>query len=227
MDQKLARARSPRPLAGHESGEAAFPTKPRSSSKRAAILDGATKVFHEAGYERASMDAIAVAAGVSKATIYNHFGSKERLFEAIIQDRCDQLFQPLRMLPDNADEPLAVLTAVGRQYIALLLDPSSLALYRLLVAEATRNPDLGAVSYRAGGQAAVQELAGYLSRQNRKGVLAVPDPALAAEQFFGMLNGHLQVRALLCIEQMPPKRRIEEIITTAVRSFIRGYAPEA
>lgn len=60
------------------------------SKKRSAILEGAIDVFISTGYELASMDKIAETAGVSKRTVYNHFGSKENLFQAIVNDFLSQ-----------------------------------------------------------------------------------------------------------------------------------------
>jgi TetR/AcrR family transcriptional repressor of mexJK operon len=201
-------------------------SKRRASAKRDDVLRAATAAFLEVGYGRASMDQIAAKAAVSKATVYSHFGSKEALFEAIIRDLVQGLVQPLAMAP-TGDSPETTLTAFARGYVALLLAPSSLALHRLLVAEATRNPDLAVASYRAGGEPAVSELAEYLAQESAKGTIAVEDPKLAAEQLFGMLTGHWQVRALLRVEEAPPRAALEHYIADAVGAFLRAHAPSA
>ena len=75
------------------------------SKKRATILDGAVDVFISMGYELASMDKIAETAGVSKRTVYNHFGSKENLFQAIVDDFLAKR-QSLKTITYNSEESL-------------------------------------------------------------------------------------------------------------------------
>jgi len=200
--------------------------KQKVSAKRDDVLRAATATFLEVGYGRTSMDQIAAKAGVSKATVYSHFGSKEALFEAIIRELVHALVQPLAMAP-TGETPETTLTAFARRYVALLLAPSSLALHRLLVAEATRNPDLAVASYRTGGERAVGELADYLTQECAKGTIAVADPKLAAEQLFGMLTGHWQVRALMRVEGAPPREALDRYIADAVGAFLRAHAPGA
>jgi TetR/AcrR family transcriptional repressor of mexJK operon len=197
----------------------------RASTKHDDILRAATEAFLEAGYERASMDEIAAKAAVSKATVYSHFGNKEALFEAIIRELCQRLVTPLRLGDSERADPVATLTAFARSYVDVLLDPASLALHRLLVAEATRNPDLAAASYKGGGAQAVRALAEYLAEETAKGTLDVPQPQIAAEQLFGMLNGHLQVRALFHIETRPATDTLDRFVATAVDAFLRAYRP--
>lgn len=192
--------------------------------KRQAILDAATRIFLDAGYGAASMDAIAHAAGVSKQTIYNNFGSKETLFGAIISRWCERLLTPFLTAEVKAQGVENALLFLGRQFNGLILAPESLALYRVLVAEVDRFPELGRISYTSGAAAAVESLAAYLSEETAKGVLHVNDPHLAAEQFFGMLCGHTQLRALLCVDVSPSPEELERATSTAVETFMRMYA---
>lgn len=195
-----------------------------SARKHAAILSAARAVFLEVGYGAASMDEIARRAGVAKQTIYNHFAGKDALFGEIITQLCDELLRPLARPELRAGPPAAALAALADEVMALMLAPSSLALHRLLVAEAPRFPELGAVAYRTGGQRPVDALAAYLEEQTRAGALAVPDARLAAEQFFGMLVGHIQIRALLGVEVRPPEAAIDAAAAEAVRTFLARYA---
>jgi TetR/AcrR family transcriptional repressor of mexJK operon len=197
----------------------------RPSTKHTDILRAATEAFLDSGYERASMDEIAAKAGVSKATVYSHFRNKEALFEEIIRELCQHLVTPLRLGESDRADPTETLTAFAHSYVEVLLDPESLALHRLLVAEATRNPDLAGASYRAGGGQALRGLAQYLAQETAKGTLAVDDPALAAEQFFGMLNGHLQVRALLHVESRPAPEALDRFVAAAIGAFLRAHRP--
>jgi TetR/AcrR family transcriptional repressor of mexJK operon len=194
-----------------------------SARKARDILRAATQVFLAEGYRGASMDEIAGVAAVSKATIYKHFGSKKTLFEAIIRERVETLVSPLRV-ELRADESLsATLTAFSRQYVDMMLDPSSLALHRLLVSEAHHNDELGRAVYRVGGESAVRQIADFLDEQARRGRLAIDDAALAAEQFLGSLHGYQQVRALFGVEPNPPPDRRARFIAAAVGAFLRAH----
>jgi TetR/AcrR family transcriptional repressor of mexJK operon len=198
---------------------------PRSSGKEDAIVEAATRAFLRHGYGGASMDAIAQEAGVSKQTIYNNFGSKEALFGAIVRALCEQLLTPL-LTPDVKSQGLeAALGSLARQYLELMLAPESLALYRVLMAEVTRFPELGRVTYEAGPAPAVSSLAHYLREQVVAGRLQVPDPELAAEQFYGMLQGYLQLRALLGVEQAWPREDLERYLRCAVTTFLAAHQP--
>jgi TetR/AcrR family transcriptional repressor of mexJK operon len=200
-------------------------TARRPSTKHDDILRAATDAFLELGYARASMDEIAAKAGVSKATIYSHFRNKEALFEAIIRALSRRLVTPLRVdQPDRAGLH-ETLVAFGRSYVEVLLDPTSLALHRLLVAEAARDPELARTAYGAGGSQALHGLTRYLAEETAKGALRVEDPALAAEQLFGLLNGHLQIRALLQIDNHPSDAALERFVSAAIDTFLRAYAP--
>jgi AcrR family transcriptional regulator len=194
-----------------------------SAPKHDAILDAARRVFLRAGYS-ASMDLVAAEAGVSKQTVYNHFGSKEGLFRAIVDHVSGELLAVLVERGGALADPAATLEAIARRFLTLLLTPSYLALHRMLVAEAPRFPDLAREIYLGGPARAANELALYLAEESRKGTLAVTDPTLAAEQFFGALFGHFQLRALLSPRDAPVGAEIERAIGHAVRGFLRAQA---
>jgi TetR/AcrR family transcriptional repressor of mexJK operon len=196
------------------------------ADKRAAILGAATELFLDCGYAAASMDAIARRAGVSKQTIYHHFGCKDGLFGAIINQRCEQLLSPFLTLETKRQGIEAALTSLARQFLDLLLNPTSLALYRALIAEAYRDPELGRISYAAGPLVAVRTLTEYIEEQAEAGRLEVADPRIAAEQFFGMLTGHLQLRALLGVEDRPAPYSTEPFIANAIHAFMSAYGAQ-
>jgi TetR/AcrR family transcriptional regulator, mexJK operon transcriptional repressor len=198
------------------------PVRTVSAPKHDVILEAARRVFLREGYS-ASMDSVAAEAGVSKQTVYNHFGSKEGLFRAIVDHVSGELLDVL-VEGDTRADPAATLEAVARRFLNLLLAPSYLALHRMLVAEAPRFPDLAREIYLGGPARAASELALYLAQESRNGTLAVADPALAAEQFFGALVGHFQLRALLNPRDAPGEAEVEHAIGHAVRGFLRAQA---
>jgi TetR/AcrR family transcriptional repressor of mexJK operon len=192
--------------------------------KHGAILDAATELFLSEGYLRTSMEAIADRAGVSKATLYTHFGNKAGLFEAIVDGLCHQLFEPVRRSTEQPASPREVLLALARQYMQLMLEPSSIGLFRALVSEEEVRSELGARSYGAGAGAALAELAAYLEDWTNDGLLSVDDCGLAAEQFFGMLGGIAQVRALLGVCEQISETALSRMTEGAVTTFLRAFA---
>jgi AcrR family transcriptional regulator len=195
---------------------------PASQAKRDAIVNAAAAVFLEQGYGAASMDEIARRANVSKATVYSHFDNKHALFGAIVGQRCQRTLSTI--LADMSDRPVEeALTAVGRQFLDVLMMPGSLPLYRLVLAEAPRFPELGRIFYEAGPDRVAIALADYLKKLHERGVLDVPDPRLAAEQFFGAVLGQIHVRMLLGVAIEPPAAdERERVVANVVRVFTLG-----
>lgn len=199
------------------------PAAEPAGTKQALILEAATHVFLRSGYASASMDAIARQAGVSKRTIYSHFGSKEALFATIIRTRCAALLGALTAPEAKASSVHAVLRALARRFLEVILSPTSLALHRVVVSEAPRRPQLGAAFYRTGPAVAAETLAAYLEDQARQGRLEVAHPRLAAEQFFSMLLGHMHLRALLGVGGPPSEEELAAAIEAAVSTFLSAY----
>jgi len=196
-----------------------------SARKHAAIERAGTAVFLRHGYESASMDAIAAEAGVSKQTVYNHFHSKEALFKAIVESVSAELLQPLEMREGIGAGPATVLRNLGRDLLSLMLQPSSLALYRLIVAESARFPELGGALYAVGTGRLIAMLARYLAWETGHRRLDVADPASAAELFIGMLSGRVQLRALLGVDTAPDPAEIDRRVEIAVNGFMKVYGP--
>jgi TetR/AcrR family transcriptional regulator, mexJK operon transcriptional repressor len=203
---------------------AAKPALTRSEYKHHAIQQAGTEVFLELGYEAATMDHIAAKAGVAKQTVYNHFQSKDGLFKATVADLTSDLMAPLVVRDLASSAPERLLRSLARDFLMLMLRPSSLALYRLIVSEAARFPELVAEVYAVGPGRMLAMLADYLRWETRNGRLRVDDPDLAAEQFVGMLTGRLQLRALLGVCSGPDDRELKRRADYAVACFLEIYA---
>ena len=193
-------------------------------AKRDAILEAARKVFMDVGFGAASMDSIANEAKVSKQTVYNHFGSKEELFAAMVRYYVEQ---KLIVFSEAAKSggPEETLKAMAHQFLDHGSAEQRVAMYRILMAESPRFPELGSIFYDAGPAVVRKFLADYLAEQHKRGTLNVVDPALAAEQFYGMLNG-CQLKAQLGIERMPNKQAIDAYIDHAVMLMMKALAPK-
>ena len=195
---------------------------PAIPAKYAAVVEAAAEVFLEQGFGNASMDEIARRAGVSKATVYNYFDSKPALFGAIVQQRCQRSLPA--MLGEFSDRSIdEALTLVGRQFLDVLMMPGSLPLYRTVLAEAPRFPEVGRVFYEAGPGRVAAGLATYFQMHEARGQLNVADPRLAAEQFLAAVLGHIHVRLLLGLSDAPPgPEERARAVAEAVSTFLDG-----
>jgi TetR/AcrR family transcriptional repressor of mexJK operon len=195
-------------------------------AKREAILVAAETVFTQEGYG-ASMDRIALVAGVSKQTIYKHFESKDALFDAMVRRRGDALLEPITTMGPNAS-PAAVLTAQGERFLELLTKRHYPCLVRVIIAAGTQaqTPDIGPHFYENGPRLTLSRMADYLRRQSDAGHLRIADPMLAAEQFFGLVNGQLQLRTLLGQDPNMSPDQMKARAREAVRVFMAAYGPE-
>src|SRR5688572_31812984 len=114
----------------------AGPGRPKDMGKRAAILEAAKVLFSHEGYAGTSMDQIAASAGVSKLTVYSHFGDKEALFIEAVERYCDEQV-PTALFTPTPGQPLRErLCSIGRAVLALITSPGALKGFRLMCASA-------------------------------------------------------------------------------------------
>lgn len=193
-----------------------------SPAKRDAILLAARQVFLQSGYAAASMDAVAAAANVSKATIYAHFENKRTLFEAVLTHRCQATFG-LFDIPERCRDARETLTLLARTFVDVVLAPEAVAIFRVVVAETPRFPEVGESFHRVGPErveACVQRLLGELTDC---GQLAVPPDKvrLATELLCSMMRGgpHLNRMLGLPVSEEEISRHVEG----AVELFLARY----
>src|SRR5438045_2105348 len=113
--------------------------------KAAIVLRAARRAFLAGGFGAVSMDAIAREAGVSKATVYAHFGSKEELFGAVVADVAEQRFGAFSAFELDPQDIEASLNTIARRFLDLVLSPEAVAVNRLTVDQVVRFPALGVV----------------------------------------------------------------------------------
>jgi AcrR family transcriptional regulator len=166
------------------------PSGDRAARKRQAIVKAARTAFVRDGFDT-GMDAIAAAAGVSKVTVYNHYGSKEALFIAVIGDAMEEALGDVvagtaQRLADS-DDLVAALRWTGRAWVDSMARPDMLALRHLVVSEVRRFPDLGAAWGEHGPGRARPALAAAFQRLIDAGRLTMPDIDLAIIQFSSLV----------------------------------------
>jgi AcrR family transcriptional regulator len=198
-------------------------TRPRSSQKNAQILTAAARLFREHGYGATSMDAVALTAGVSKATVYAHFADKQELFEAIVSSEDAERSSGWLEKFGTAGNLRARLSRLARAVLDLLLAPDTIATHRMVAAEATRFPEIGHAYYENGAVRLLQRLEEIFTLAMEAGELRRAHPRRAAEQFVGLVRGDLQLRSMLGVESGSAESTIETVLRSGVDTFYRAY----
>ena len=204
-----------KPNALHPFGE-------EDNSKRRQILDGARKVFMDLGFDGASMNEIARAAGVSKGTLYVYFADKSRLFEAIVEDEVLEKGRIAYNLDPRRDVE-TVLPEFGRAYIGAMCRPGGGSSIRTVMAIAERMPEVGRQFYENVLAKTINLLADYLQAHVRPGDLAIDDCQLAAAQFMQMCQATLFLPFVFQAEPAPSAERIARVVDSATRLFLQTY----
>jgi TetR/AcrR family transcriptional regulator, mexJK operon transcriptional repressor len=191
----------------------------RSDAKRDAILRGAKAVFLKHGFESTSMDVVALRAGVSKMTVYRHFGSKEALFAGVITNLCERIVDgDIREIFDLP--PRDALMTFARKMIAIVFAHETVELHRIVIAESRRFPKLGRLFYQSGPEACVAALTIYFDRHVDDAQFKVRNPRRAAEEFLELLRGYAHLRVMLGLERVPSSAEMEERIEGAIRHVL-------
>lgn len=206
------------------------PVRESSAKKRAAILAAARELFARNGVDRVSMDAVSAQAGVSKATVYEYFGDKRRLFLAILSEASSTLTETGQQVLDRHLGEDANIVTVGQLEQALVATVIELAatvhsvsyaaIFGLVAQQRLINPSS---SDDLSTEWLESALADRLAHFTRQGLLDADDPRLAAT--------HLAALTLLLAynEQPDPatadRGRLEQTMTDGTRAFIRAYSP--
>ncbi len=198
------------------------PFDEEASSKRRQILDGAQKVFMDLGFDGASMNEIARAAGVSKGTLYVYFADKNRLFEAILEDEALQKSKIVYNLDPERDVE-TTLREFGRAYIGAMCRPGGGSSIRTVMAIAERMPDIGRQFYQNVLAKTFSRLADYLQARIKPDDLAIEDCELAAAQFMQMCQATLFLPFVFQAEPAPSAERIARVVDSATRVFLKTY----
>lgn len=191
--------------------------------KRAAILEAAARLFPEQGFEGTSMDAVAAAAGVSKLTVYSHFGSKEALFVESVRCRCSRMLPATLVKVDVRAPVREQLLDIARAFFELLMSAEALGMHRTLVASSQQSPNLARMFWEAGPMQVQAALADMLAKEVAAHQLDIADTRLAAGQFFALLKGEHHARMVFGCGQ-PTAEQTEAHLVATVDMFVRAYS---
>jgi len=174
---------------------------PGTQAKRQQILEGAIATFLQHGYEGTGMNQVADASGVTKQTIYSHFGDKEGLFTAIIEELTEFHAQELPCPISPNDSPGQVLRSLGQRFLRRQKDPRYLALLRVMIGESERFPELARLFSRKVIARAMEAFQTYFKQHPE---LGIEDPDLTARVFVGSLVNFIVQQELLYYKEIAP-----------------------
>ncbi len=197
--------------------------KTKTEAKRQAILKAAAEVFREVGFERASMSDIRARAGGSKATLYNYFPSKEKLFfEVMHTAKAGELEEIVGALNPEAQDFKQQLLDFGQNLLAVLYSPEAMAIRHLTIAESRRS-EIGQLSFQQAALPIETRVAEFLRKGMKRRAIRTADPKVAAMHLLSLFESELLQRFLLGVLEPVTPEVISGAARRAVEVFMIGY----
>ena len=188
------------------------------------MVEAARELFLERGFEGTSVSDVVRRSGGSLATLYELFGSKERLFAAIVGEISAQVVAPLDALSLESRPLAEALRLFGEKFLTLVLSPDAVAWYRMSVAEGAKFPELRAALVSTGPSHVHERLSAFLAAQALSGRLTIEDPVVAAHHFLALIKSETHFAAM-CGEPIElTQDQIARRVRLAVHVFLHGYA---
>ncbi|NVJ97837.1 MAG: TetR/AcrR family transcriptional regulator [Alphaproteobacteria bacterium] len=197
--------------------------RPRDVEKNMAIIDAASMLFLEKGFDGTSMDEVAKRAGVSKQTVYSHFSSKEQLFAESIHITIEKYF------PDQALQGMQThtletdLTAVAAKFATLLMSKDAMAMHRVLVSAAPRGPQLATIFWEAGPAEMIVKLSAFLQKWVDAGELVIDDLEKAGAHLIALLKGKYHFEMSIGLYDTLDEAAFNAHVADAVDCFLKLY----
>jgi AcrR family transcriptional regulator len=202
--------------------------KVRTEARREAILEVASQVFLEFGYDRASVSEIVKRVGGSKSTIYGYFASKEELFLAVTEAAGEQhMASALNEIAEYRGGDLAaVLTRFAEKLISFLTSDEAVAAHRMVMGAAAQS-DIGRLFYEAGPKRGLTVVAEMFRHAIELGELRAEDPWILSLHFGGLVSSEHQYHRLFD-PKLPPLSRVQikRSAGRSVSAFLRAYGKE-
>lgn len=197
------------------------PKRSKDAEKGRQILAAAGALFMSEGFEAASMEKVARAAGVSKQTVYSHYGSKEALFSAAIEAKCEE-FQIGYSAADLKRPVGEFLREFVGHFSELLTSAEGVGIHRVCIADAGRS-GVAELFWEAGPLSIMQRLMAYLEEQVQRGNLAIDNVHFAADQLLFMVKSDAHMRGVLGLPMEKSLAELPAYLDSCVDVFMRAY----
>ncbi|MEP3056101.1 TetR/AcrR family transcriptional regulator [Ascidiaceihabitans sp.] len=198
----------------------------RKGRKFTQVLEGARDVFMADGFEGASVDDIAKAAGVSKATLYSYFPDKRFLFVEVATTECLRQADDAIHNIDRSAPPRQVLFQVGTHFLRFITSTLGQQIFRICVAESDRFPDIGQAFYASGPAVMRREMAEYFEQAVGRGELQIDDLTLAADQFGELCKADVWPRLMFGVSKTVTDAEVTRVVESAVDMFMARYGAQ-
>lgn len=197
----------------------------KSESKRQAIVDTATQVFREFGFERASMSEICARVGGSKATLYSHFASKEELFVEVVFRSFEREFEAIySSIDDDGGDFSELLREYGRHLLHVVFAPEFVPFRRLIFGDSAP-AELRRMAFENGPKRGHDRLEGFLAQAMAAGRLRAADASVAAWQLQSLLQAEILYPVMIGGKDGVTAEEVEVCVRNAIDVFMRAYAP--
>lgn len=210
-------SQTPKPLADSD-------VPPVDDPRRAAVVEQARNAFMSRGYAGTRMEPIARAAGVSTATLYGYFASKDELFDAVIADASGDFAERMCRVGAADGSAEARLAGFAEAYAGFMGDPFVRSVFRLVMAERPRFRDVAMRFFERGRRDFGGPLVRLLAELTEAGTLKVEKPSWAAGQLMGMIEHPVFFMPLVTGDEVHAARTARQIAEDAVRTFLARYA---
>ena len=199
------------------------PTKAAAAARDERLLDIATQMFLDQGFEATSMDGLAEAAAIGKATLYARYADKGALFVDVLRRRILRVYGPIE---DEFNRPIdgetieTILTRVAHRFMDKATSCDSVALGRIVAAQAPRFPDLAKLVIQEGSDRQLRLVERLLTHFAQTHDFVSDDIAMLADLFLSIVIGRVTRLALYGVPINPAL--IGKRIDAAVALFVRG-----
>jgi len=188
--------------------------------QRKRILDAASGIFLTRGFDGTSLDAVAREAGITKRTIYEMVGDKDALFRAV----CNYSSASVASMSFPHAKPSMsleeVLLALARTLLDHALEPSRIALSRMIMFESMRFPDLVSEVLDVGRAHMNRQIMTVFDEMKANHIGVIPDPIFAADIFYDIVVGNQGFRATIGFAE---SHMTDETLRQRLEVFMTGY----
>jgi AcrR family transcriptional regulator len=215
------------PIGTNNAAKARRAVKGDPRARRAAVLAAAGEAFATKGYAAATTLEIARLAKTSKRALYQHFADKRDILNHLVLERGRELSAPVEIAePRSKAAFFEAMVPFGVAFLTRLVDPGTIALYRLALAEAGPSNDLGQALETRRYAPARESLRRFLEQGAARGWLGASDLDSVLDAYFDLLIGSTVMGQLLRTEPLPDQdalRRRAEFAATALRRLAMSF----
>ncbi|MEM9588174.1 MAG: TetR/AcrR family transcriptional regulator [Planctomycetota bacterium] len=197
-----------------------------AAQTRQRIMESAKHLFLEQGYGKTNLDHVASEAGVTKPTVYSHFGSKDGLLLAITEAHAGPKAAAMSSTLASSGDVREDLMRFGEVFMQRVVGEEAGCWHRLAIAESKDHPEIGRSIFNAGPARVISAMKDFVSHEMKKGRLKKADAAVAAEQFLGLLIG-LQPIRMMTGQKPPNSAKRKKLCAAAVDTFLAAYGVES